>query len=104
MFATVLYWIAVVVLALWGLWSAVWSVIYLKNGENGNLWYFAIINAIVLILAGLVFLIYTHADWQWYWFVSKQLDISAYAAILGGYVVLVILQFALGFQKTAKKA
>lgn len=104
MFAQVLYWVAVVILALWGVWSAVWSVIYLKNGENGNLLYFAIMNALILIIAGLVFLIYTNQDWQWFWFVSKQIDITAYAVTLGGYAVMVILQFLLGFQKSAKNA
>lgn len=104
MFATVFYWVIIAVLAAWGIWSAVWSVIYVADGQNGNLGFYAIINAIVLLLAGLVFLIYTNADWQWFWFVSKQLDISLYAIILVAYLVMVILQFILGFAKKSQKA
>ncbi len=104
MFAQVLYWVAVVVLGLWGIWSAAWSIIYLKNGENGNLWYFSIINSILLVLGGLVFLIYTNQDWQWFWFVSKQVNITAFAVVLLGYVVMAVLQFVLGFQKKEKTA
>ena len=49
MFATVFYWCVVVAACLWGAWSLVWSLIYLAKHENGNLWIFAIINALGLI-------------------------------------------------------
>ena len=42
MFAMVFYWCVVVA-------ACAWSLIYLAKHENGNLWIFAIINALGLI-------------------------------------------------------
>ena len=68
MFATVFYWCVVVAACLWGAWSLVWSLIYLAKHENGNLWIFAIINALGLIALGILYWIYSSQDNQWYWF------------------------------------
>lgn len=102
MFATVLYWIICAVLILWGAWSAIWSLIYLADGQGTNGWFYAILNLIVLILAGLVFWIYSNPDWQWFWFASKQTNISLYGILLICYIVMIIFQFVTGFPKKQK--
>ena len=50
MVSTFIYWAVFAALAAWGLWSLVFSCVYLSNHENGNLWFFAIINAILGLL------------------------------------------------------
>lgn len=104
MFATVFYWVVVFAAACWGLWSLVWSLIYMAHRENGNLWIFAIINAVSSIILGLIYWIYTAEDYQWFWFASKRSDIAWMAYLFIGFIILTILQFAFGFTKKAKKA
>ncbi|EPC74194.1 hypothetical protein Lpp41_04678, partial [Lacticaseibacillus paracasei subsp. paracasei Lpp41] len=53
MVSTFIYWAVFAALAAWGLWSLVFSCVYLSNHENGNLWFFAIINAILGLLGWL---------------------------------------------------
>ena len=57
MVATFIYWAVFAVLAAWGLWSLVFSCVYLSNHENGNLWFFAIINAIFGLIGYLVLIV-----------------------------------------------
>lgn len=104
MFATIFYWIIIAVTGLWGIWSAVWSIIYIVKHENGNLWIFAIINALILGLLGLANLIYSTEGNQWYWFASSRADISFLVYILWAYCVLVIFQFLCGFTRKPNKA
>lgn len=104
MFATVFYWIVTVAAVLWGAWSLVWSIIYLAKKENGNLWFFAIINALASIALGIIYWIYSSMDYQWYWFASKQADITWIVYLFLFFIVLTILQFILGFTKKAKTA
>ena len=61
MFATVFYWCVVVAACAW---SLVWSLIYLAKHENGNLWIFAIINALGLIALEILYWIYSSQDNQ----------------------------------------
>lgn len=104
MFATIFYWIIIAVTGLWGIWSAVWSIIYIVKHENGNLWIFAIINALILGLLGLANLIYSTEGNQWYWFASSRANISFLVYILWAYCVLVIFQFLCGFTRKPNKA
>lgn len=104
MFATIFYWIIIAVTGLWGIWSAVWSIIYIVKHENGNLWIFAIIDALILGLLGLANLIYSTEGNQWYWFASSRADISFLVYILWAYCVLVIFQFLCGFTRKPNKA
>ncbi|MBP2057753.1 thiamine biosynthesis lipoprotein [Lactobacillus colini] len=102
MFATVFYWCVVVVACLWGVWSLVWSLIYLAKRENGNLWIFAIINVLGVIALALLYWIYGSQDNQWYWFASKQTNIAYLVYMLYFYLVLVIFQGLGGITKRAK--
>lgn len=104
MFATVFYWCIVTAACLWGAWSLIWSLVYLAKRENGNLWIFAIINLLGVIALALLNWIYSSQDNQWYWFVSKQLDISWLVYLLYFYIVLVVFQALAGITKRAKKA
>ena len=96
MFATVFYWCVVVVACAW---SLVWSLIYLAKHENGNLWIFAIINALGLIALGILYWIYSSQDNQWYWFASKQLDIAGLVYVFYFYIVWVVFQAIAGITK-----
>lgn len=102
MFATIFYWIIVAAAALWGIWSLVWSIIYLAHGENGNLWIFAIINALGTLALGILTIIYGSQDNQWYWFASKISNIAWLVYSFYGYILLTVLQFIFGFSKKAK--
>ena len=104
MFATVFYWCVVVAACLWGAWSLVWSLIYLAKHENGNLWIFAIINALGLIALGILYWIYSSQDNQWYWFAAKQLNIASLVYVFYFYIVLVVFQAIAGITKKTKKA
>lgn len=104
MFSTIFYWVVVCAAILWGLWSLVWSIVYISKHENGNLWIFAIINLISSIVLGLIYWIYTSQDYQWYWFASKRADIGWIAYVFIAYLVLVVFQFVLGFTKKTKNA
>lgn len=104
MFATVLYWLVVAALILWGTWSLIWTVIYIAQGQGTNGWFYAIMNLIVLILGGLAYWIYANPDWQWFWFASKQKDVSLLGILLICYIVLIVFQFVTGFPKKDKAA
>lgn len=104
MFATIFYWIITVAAICWGGWSLIWSLIYIGKHENGNLWIFAIINALGVIALALLYWIYSTEDNQWFWFASKRSDISWIVYMLIFYIVLVIFQAIFGITKKAKKA
>lgn len=104
MFATIFYWIITAATGLWGIWSAIWSIIYLGKHENGNLWIFAIINVLVLGLLLLADLIYSTKGNQWYWFASSRADISWLVYMLWAYCVLVVFQLICGFTHKPRKA
>lgn len=104
MFATIFYWIIIATTGLWGIWSAIWSIIYLGKHENGNLWIFAIINVLVLGLLLLADLIYSTEGNQWYWFASSRTDISCLVYMLWAYCVLVVFQLICGFTHKPRKA
>ncbi len=104
MFATVFYWIVTVAALLWGVWSLVWSIIYLAKKENGNLWIFAIINALSSIALAIIYWIYSSLDYQWFWFASKQPNIGNIVYLLIFFIILTVLQFIFGFTRKAKTA
>lgn len=104
MFATVFYWVIVCAASLWGAWSLIWSLIYMGKHENGNLWIFAIIDALSSIALGILYIIYSTQDNQWYWFASKITDIAWLVYIFYFFIALTVFQFVFGFTKKAKKA
>lgn len=104
MFATVFYWVVVVAATLWGLWSLAWSLIYMSKHENGNLWIFAIIDALSTIALAIIYLIYSTEGGQWYWFASIQGQIAGVVYVLYFFIALTIFQFIFGFTKKTKKA
>ena len=104
MVATFIYWAVFAVLAAWGLWSLVFSCVYLSNHENGNLWFFAIINAIFGLLGWLFAWIMSNTAWQQYWFAIKVQPSAWFTYLLIGYLVLIVLQVVLGREKQVQTA
>lgn len=54
MVAAVLYWGVICALIGWGLWNILFSIIYVHNHENGNLWFFAILNTLTLLFGAIL--------------------------------------------------
>lgn len=104
MVSTFIYWAVFAALAAWGLWSLVFSCVYLSNHENGNLWFFAIINAILGLLGWLFAWIMSNTAWQQYWFASKVQTSAWFTYLLIGYLVLIVLQVILGREKKVQAA
>lgn len=104
MVSTFIYWAVFAALAAWGLWSLVFSCVYLSNHENGNLWFFAIINAILGLLGWLFAWIMSNTAWQQYWFASKVQPSAWFTYLLIGYLALIVLQVILGREKKVQAA
>ncbi|WP_125579605.1 hypothetical protein [Lacticaseibacillus suibinensis] len=104
MVATILYWGIVAAFCGWGLWNLVFSGIYLHNHENGNLWFFAILNALGALLGAIFLWVMSNVSWQKYWFDSSVKIGPWLGYILIFYVVLIVLQVILGREKKAPAA
>ncbi len=96
MVATILYWGVVAALCGWWAWTAIFSAIYVSNHENGNLWFFAILNTLGLIAAGIFYWIMSNTAWQKYWFTDTVKTGNWLLYVIIAYVVLIILQVILG--------
>lgn len=101
---TFIYWAVFAVLAAWGLWSLVFTCVYLRHHENGHLWFFEFIHAIFGLLGWLFAWNLSNTAWQTYWFDSKVLPSAWFTYLLIGYLVLIVLQVVLGREKTVQTA
>lgn len=104
MVATLMYWGITLALIGWGLWSCFFSIIYVHNHENGNLWFFAIINAILLVLGIIFWWFFNHPAWQKYWLDQTTKTYHIVGIVLIAYAVMIILQWLLGRTPKAQKA
>ncbi|MFD1429952.1 MULTISPECIES: hypothetical protein [Lacticaseibacillus] len=104
MVATILYWAVIAAACGWGLWNVVFSGIYVHNHENGNLWFFAILNALTTILLAIFYWVFSNTAWQKYW-VDSSVKIGPWLLyVLIFYIVLVVAQIILGREKKAPAA
>lgn len=104
MVATILYWAVVAAMCGWGLWTIVFSLIYLGNHENGNLWFFAILNTLTLIFGAIFYWVFSNTAWQKYW-VDSTVNMGPWLGILLiAYIVLIVLQLILGREKKVQTA
>lgn len=104
MAAPIIYWGVIFALIGWGIWNLIFSVVYLKNKENGNLWFFAILNILTLLFGLLFWWVFNNHAWQEYWLVKATATNSLLGGILIAYVVLIIAQVILGREPKAKTA
>lgn len=104
MVATILYWAVVLLMAGWGAWTLIFSLIYIAHHENGNLWFFAILNTLGLIFAGIFYWVMSNAAWQKYWFDSTVKMGPWLGALLIAYIVLILVQVVFGREKQAQAA
>ncbi|WP_262316234.1 hypothetical protein [Lacticaseibacillus parakribbianus] len=104
MVATIIYWAVVCALLGWGAWNIVFSAIYVHNREFGNLWFFAILNALTLIFTVVFDIVMSNTAWQKYWFVDSVTNGPLLFFIIIGYVVLILLQLLLGREKKSAAA
>ncbi|WP_076786510.1 hypothetical protein [Latilactobacillus curvatus] len=100
MAATIIYWGVTFALIGWGIWNLIFSVVYLKNKENGNLWFFAILNTLTLLFGW----VFNNHAWQEYWLVKATATNSLLGGVLIAYVVLIIAQVILGREPKIKTA
>lgn len=96
MVATILYWGIVAALCCWWAWTLVFSLIYLGHKENGNLWFFAILNTLGLIAAAVFYWVMSNTAWQKFWFASSVNTGNWLLYIIIAYIVLIVLQVILG--------
>ncbi|WP_125704390.1 hypothetical protein [Lacticaseibacillus daqingensis] len=104
MVATILYWGVVLALLGWAAWNILFSVIYVHNHENGNLWFFAILNTLGLIAAVIFAVVMSNTAWQKYWFVDSVTNGPLMFYIIIGYAVMIVLQLILGREKKSAAA
>ena len=102
--ATIIYWGVTFALIGWGIWNLIFSVVYLKNKENGNLWFFAILNILTLLFGLLFWWVFNNHAWQEYWLVKATATNSLLGGVLIAYVVLIIAQVILGREPKIKSA
>ncbi len=84
------YWGSILINIAWIILSAGFSVWYLANKENGNLWAFALFNVLAVIYLGIIYAIYN--TWNF--------DVKLYSSLFIGIIVillaLTVLQAILG--------
>ncbi|WP_225047507.1 hypothetical protein [Lacticaseibacillus kribbianus] len=104
MVATILYWAVVCALIGWGAWNIVFSAIYVHNHENGNLWFFAILNVLTVLFTVIFSVVMSNTAWQKFWLVDSVTNGPLLFYIIIAYVVLIVLQLILGREKKIAKA
>lgn len=104
MVATIIYWAVILVLIGWGLWSLIFSGVYLKNRENGNLLFFAIINVLLLLFGWFELWFFAHKGWQEYWMLKATATSPVLGYVLIGYVIMIALQLLLFREPKVKEA
>lgn len=104
MVATILYWGVIALMIAWGLWTLGFSVLYIARHENGDLWFFAILNTLGLLLAALFYWVMSNPAWQKYWFVSTVKTGPWLGIMLIAYIVLILFQVVAGREKPAATA
>ncbi|WP_179395567.1 hypothetical protein [Lacticaseibacillus absianus] len=99
MVATILYWGVILALLGWAAWNILFSAVYVHNRENGNLWFFAILNTLGLLAAVIFDVVMSNTAWQKYWFVDSVTNGPLLFYIIIGYAVMILLQLVLGREK-----
>ncbi|QIL46041.1 hypothetical protein G7081_02515 [Vagococcus coleopterorum] len=92
MVANIIFWAFILINIAWIIISTGFSIYYLINKENGNLWAFGFLNIVSAIVLALVLLVYT----TWNFNVTTQFSLNLIYVILGAEVVLAIIKFILG--------
>ncbi|KRO18608.1 hypothetical protein IV56_GL000887 [Lacticaseibacillus saniviri JCM 17471 = DSM 24301] len=76
----------------------------MHNHENGNLWFFAILNTLTLLFGAIFMWVMNNAAWQKYWFTTGTATSPILGGLLIAYIVLIVLQVILGREPKAKAA
>ena len=90
MVAFMIYWFSILVNIAWVVISVGFSIWYLSNKENGNLWAFAFLNVLAIIFLAVILLVYNTWDFE----VAKQSTLIIGIIITN--VVVTVLQAFLG--------
>ena len=107
MVPVIIYWGAVLVLAVWLIWNVGFSLKYLANGERGNLWAFMLLNVFALIAGLLVVWAYGDNGFiQWaLGSASSKVPQTGWLIINNWInVVLIVAQFFLGRVRSPQAA
>ncbi|AVK61016.1 hypothetical protein C5Z26_05605 [Lactobacillus sp. CBA3606] len=96
MIASLIYWVVVVGLIVWGVWMAILSAYWARHQQNGNLFFIAIMNTLGLLAGLLVWWVFNHQNWQYYWLSSTVNTSNLLGLILICYVVLIVIEFIQG--------
>lgn len=90
MVAFLIYWASILVSIAWIAISTGFSVYYLANKENGNLWAFALFNVLAAIVLAIVLLVYKTWDFGittysslMYALIAVELVLAVIKAVLG---------------------
>ena len=90
MVAFLIYWVAILVSIAWIVISTAFSVYYLANKENGNLWAFALFTVLAAIVLAIVLVVYKTWDFDittysslMYGLIATELGLAVIKAVLG---------------------
>lgn len=90
MVAFIIYWASIIVSIAWIAISTGFSIYYLLNKENGNLWAFAFLNVLAAIVLAIFLVVYRTWDF----------DITTYSSLMYGLIaaelVLAVIKAVLG--------
>ena len=90
MVALMIYWASIIVSIAWIAISTGFSIYYLLNKENGNLWAFALFNVLAAIVLAIILVVYKTWDFNittysslMYALIGTELGLAVIKAILG---------------------
>lgn len=92
MVANIIFWAFILINIAWIIISTGFSIYYLMNKENGNLWAFGFLNIVSAIVLALVLLVYT----TWNFGVTTQFSLNLIYFLIAAEVILAIIKFILG--------
>lgn len=96
MIASLIYWVVVVGLIVWGVWMASLSAYWASQKQNGNIFFIAIMNTLGALAGLLVWWVFNNQDWQYYWLSSTVKTTNLLGIVLICYVVLIVIEFIQG--------
>lgn len=98
MVAFLIYWFSILVNLAWVVLSVGFSLYYLAKKENGNLWFFALLNLFAIIYLAIIQVIYKTWDF------NITLYSSAIIGLIITNVVVTLIQAVLGRVKKTQAA
>lgn len=93
-----IYWAIIIACIAWLALSIFFSIFYLSRKENGNLWFFALINVIAAIVLAISLVVYR----TWGWGITQYS--SLIYLVLGAYAVVTVFQAIFGREPKIKVA